>query len=217
MTFNTLPENYYMPGLKMLGMLPPGPVWVACSGGVDSVVVWDFIKRSREVKIAFFDHGTPTSQRSLEFLKTDSQFRDTEIVVGHNHSDKSDEESWEEFWRNQRYQFLESLDGPVVTAHHLDDCIETYVWRMCHGRNDTIPYRRNNIIRPFLPTRKQSFIDWALRHQLRWQEDVSNYDLGYIRNHVRHRVIPELLKVNPGLATTVHKVLFQQYEKSLKS
>ena len=206
-----------MPGIRLLGMLPQQPVWVAFSGGIDSVAVWDFMRRSRTVKLAFFDHGTPNSQRARQFIESDPQFANVEVRIGINHSNKGDSESWEEFWRQQRYQFLDTLDGPVVTAHHLDDCIETYVWRMCHGRSDTIPYRRGNIIRPFLGTPKQSFVDWCLRHQLRWCEDTSNYDLGYTRNHIRHRVIPELLTVNPGLAKTVFKVVMAEYEKSLRS
>jgi tRNA(Ile)-lysidine synthase len=212
-----LMSDTIMPGIKLLGTLPQEPFWLAVSGGIDSVAVWDFLRRSRSVRLAFFDHGTPNSHRAREFIESDPQFRDCEIRVGHTHNDKHDDQSWEEFWRLQRYQFLSTLDGPVITAHHLDDCIETYVWRMCHGRGDTIPYRRNNVIRPFLLTPKQSFRDWCIRHQLRWIEDVSNADVRYTRNHIRHRVIPELLRVNPGLAKTVHKLVLNQYQNNLKS
>ena len=199
--------------IKLLGQLPPGPIWVACSGGVDSVVAVDFLRRTREVRIAFFDHGTPTSRRAAEFISLNTQFHGLKVemaaVVNQRHSDQS----WEEFWREERYRFLESLDGPVITAHHLDDAVETYVWRMCHGRSDTVPYRRNNIIRPFLLTAKAELQDWALRHRLDWVEDLSNQNTVYTRNHIRHCVVPELLKVNPGLSKTVAKLV----EKSFKT
>jgi tRNA(Ile)-lysidine synthase len=123
------------------------------------------------------------------------------------------DQSWEEFWREERYRFLERLDGPVVTAHHLDDAVETYVWRMCHGRSDTIPYRRNNIIRPFLLTAKAQMKNWAVRNSLQWVEDASNQDTNFTRNHIRHRVIPELLTVNPGL----YKIVVKQIKKSCKN
>lgn len=199
--------------IKLLNELPRGPIWVACSGGVDSVVAVDFLRRGREVRIAFFDHGTPASRAAAEFLQLNTQFRGITVEMASIVNDRPADKSWEEYWRDERYRFLESLDGPVVTAHHLDDAVETYVWRMCHGRSDTIPYARNNIIRPFLLTPKSELVDWALRNKLEWVEDHSNLDTKYTRNHIRHTVIPELLKVNPGLATTVSKMIEKTYRK----
>jgi len=199
--------------IKLLGQLPPGPIWVACSGGVDSVVAVDFLRRTREVRLAFFDHGTPASRRAAEFISLNSQFHGLTVEMAAVVNQRPPDQSWEEFWREERYRFLESLDGPVVTAHHLDDAVETYVWRMCHGRSDTVPYRRNNIIRPFLLTAKAELQDWALRHRLDWVEDSSNQDTAYTRNRIRHCVLPELLKVNPGLS----KIVARQIEKSYKT
>ena len=197
--------------IKLLGQLPRGPIWVACSGGVDSVVAVDFLRRTREVRIAFFDHGTPTSRRAAEFISLNSQFHGLTVEMAAVVNQRPPDQSWEEFWREERYRFLESLDGPVVTAHHLDDAVETYVWRMCHGRSDTVPYRRNNIIRPFLLTPKNELIDWAVRHRLDWVEDQTNQDTGYTRNHIRHRVLPELWKVNPGLSKIVAKLVEKSF------
>lgn len=199
--------------IKLLNELPRGPIWVACSGGVDSVVAVDFLRRSREVRIAFFDHGTPASRAAADFLHLNNQFRGITVEMASIVNDRPTDKSWEEYWRDERYRFLESLDGPVVTAHHLDDAVETYVWRMCHGRSDTIPYARNNIIRPFLLTPKSELVDWALRNKLEWVEDHSNLDTKYTRNHIRHTVIPELLKVNPGLSSTVAKIIIKSYTK----
>lgn len=199
--------------IKLLGQIPRGPIWVACSGGVDSVVAVDFLRRSRSVRIAFFDHGTTVSRVAAEFLQSNTQFRGITIEMASIANDRPADKSWEEHWRDERYRFLESLDGPVVTAHHLDDAVETYVWRMCHGRSDTIPYSRANIIRPFLLTPKKELINWAHRHRLEWTEDHSNLDTKYTRNHIRHHVVPELQKVNPGLSTTVAKIIAKTYNK----
>lgn len=202
--------------IRLLGTLPAAPVWVACSGGVDSVVAAFFLQRARPVRLAFFDHGTESSQQALKFLQTAEQFKGFELTVGTITGSRAPGDSWEEHWRHERYNFLSTLPGTVITAHHLDDAVETYVWRMCHGRSDTIPYRRGSVIRPFLLTPKSVLVDYARRHDLHWIEDASNQDTAYTRNHVRHRVIPELLKVNPGLATTVAKLVKKAYNQTHK-
>lgn len=197
--------------IKLLGKIPRQTIWVACSGGVDSVVAVDFLRRCHDVGIAFFHHGTPTSEEALDFLTTHKQFSGLTIAIDYCKKEKPPELSQEEFWRNERYNFLEKLSEPVITAHHLDDAIETYIWRMCNGRSDTIPYKRNNIIRPFLITPKKELINWANKNNLFWCEDKSNNDISYTRNYIRKNVVHHLLEVNPGLP----KIIVKKYTGEL--
>lgn len=195
--------------LKILFPLPE-ELTVALSGGVDSVAVADFLSRKRNITCAFFHHGTENSNRAFEFVADFCSTRGIPLYVGMISAEKPKKLSTEEHWRNERYKFLESLDTTVVTAHNLDDCVETYLYGSLHGQPKVIPQRRNNIIRPFLTTPKQEFVNWCERKNVTWCEDTSNTDLKYMRNYIRHEIVPRALKVNPGLPTVVKKIIERQ-------
>lgn len=55
------------------------------------------------------------------------------LVTDHIQGDKPAYQSAEEWWRNCRLKFLHALPGEVITAHHLDDCVETYLFNCMHG------------------------------------------------------------------------------------
>lgn len=199
--------------IRLLGKLPQPEVLVACSGGVDSVVAWDFLNRTRKTEIVFFHHGTRDSHLAFEFLNTHHQFSKTKIHTMRLETQKPRGLSWEEFWRIERLRYLNSFNRPVVLGHHLDDALETYVWRMCNGRADTIPYRNQNLIRPFLLNTKQEMIAWAKKKGLVWVEDQSNENTKYTRNFIRKNVIPGLLTVNPGLHKIVARKIIDSMNK----
>lgn len=194
----------------MLKLLVPLPrqLTIAFSGGVDSVAVADFLRRKHDVTCAFFHHGTENSERAFEFVSKFCSQYDLPLLVGFLRGAKPKELSIEEFWRNKRYEFLcrEGM-GPVVTAHHLDDCVETYLWSCMHGTPKVIPMIRENVIRPFLTTPKSEFVSWCERKGLEWCEDLSNTDEKYTRNYIRKNLVPHALKVNPGLHTVVKKIV----------
>lgn len=177
-------------------------VWVACSGGVDSIAVVDFLSKNHKVNIMFFDHGTQTSKDAREFLL--DNYYDI-VSIGELNRDKKPSESWEEYWRNQRYEWFHSFDVPIITCHHLDDCVETWIWSSLNGTGKIIPYANNNVIRPFRLNRKTEFTNWARRHSVQWIEDSSNEDTKYMRNFIRHEIMPKALVVNPGLHKVVRK------------
>lgn len=192
--------------LKLLVPLPKS-LTVALSGGVDSVAVADFLSRKHDVSCAFFHHGTENSNRAFEFVGNFCEQRNIPLFVGYLLEEKPKDQSTEEFWRNERYKFLESLNTTVVTAHNLDDCIETYLYGSLHGQPKVIPHERNNIVRPFLTTPKREFISWCKRKGIAWCEDTSNQDTKYMRNYIRHEIVPRAFQVNPGLDTVVRKIV----------
>ena len=194
--------------IKLLGKLPLKPV-IALSGGVDSMAIADFVARSRSVQCAFFHHGTDASEAAEKVVSDYCQQRGWQLYKGHIVYDRPDDISPEEHWRNERYRWLDRLLLDVITAHHLDDCVETYLWSTMHGTAKVIPYRRNRVIRPFLLTPKADLVAWAERNGVPWINDASNNDTKYIRNYVRHELIPHALHVNPGLA----KVVARKVEK----
>lgn len=190
--------------IKITGNIP-NSCTVACSGGVDSIAIADFLSKTRKIKLAFFHHGTTNSDNGLKVVEELSKSRNLELVIGNLSRNKLPKESWEEYWRIERYSFLDSLNETIVTGHNLDDLVETWLFYSMHGLPRVIPYRRGSVIRPFLTTRKHEFVDWCTKRNINWFEDLSNKDISYSRNRIRHNILPEALKVNPGLYTVVKK------------
>jgi tRNA(Ile)-lysidine synthase len=94
-----------------------------------------------------------------------------------------------------------------MTCHHLDDCVETYLFSCLRGFQSVIPYSKSNVIRPFLLNEKSEFERWCKQKSVPFIEDKSNDCLDYSRNRIRHQIVPEALKVNPGLKTVVKKMI----------
>lgn len=196
--------------IKLLHKLPRN-LTVAFSGGVDSVAAVDFLNRNHNVSCAFFHHGTTFSERALSFVEKFCKDYEITLYVGFNHRDKPEHKSMEEHWRDERYRFLRKFDT-VVTAHHLNDCVETYIWSALHGDPKIIPDTRNNVIRPFLLTPKVEFVNWCERRGIEWCEDLSNQDDKYMRNYIRKHVVPHALHVNPGIEKVVKRMILDDYQ-----
>lgn len=193
--------------IKVQGKLPHS-VYVACSGGVDSMAVVDFLRRKHDVEVIHFNHGNATANAEQQFVYDYCEKYDIECILGGvNAGDTLPKDtSLEEYWRNCRYAFFEqfaSPETPVITCHHLDDCVETWIWSSLNGEGKIIPYRNKNVIRPFRLCRKRDLEMWANLHNVPYIEDASNTDTKFIRNYIRHEMMPKVLKVNPG----IHKVI----------
>ena len=184
-------------------------VYVACSGGVDSMAVADLLMKNHKVNMLFFNHDTETSRSAISFLEekyyASVAFAGTKLEVGSIRGKKERSESWEEYWRNQRYEWFHSFNVPVITAHHLDDCVETWIWSSMHGEGKIIPYSNKNVIRPFRLNRKSEFTNWCRNKNVSWIEDSSNSDTKYMRNFIRQEIIPKAMIVNPGLHKVIRK------------
>jgi tRNA(Ile)-lysidine synthase len=191
-------------------------VYIACSGGVDSMAIVDFLHRSHNCTLVFFDHGTDVSAEAKEFVQdyiTDKnkQFwhkptaTSLKFVTGAITRKKEKSESWEEYWRKERYSFFKEFDEDVITCHHLDDCVETWVWSSLHGEGKIIPYRNENVVRPFRLNRKTEFVNWCRKNSVSWVEDTSNEDTKFMRNFIRKELIEKCLVVNPGLHKVIRK------------
>lgn len=157
--------------------------------------------RNREVTPLYFNHGTKFGDKCEEFLKDIPNLK-----IGHLSRQLKRGESKENFWREERYKFFDQFtDAPVVTCHHLNDVIETMVQSLSHGKVRGIPHKRGNYIRPFLLVSKDEIREYVKRHKVSYLDDPSNDDISFTRNRVRHNVVPELLKINPGLYKSARK------------
>lgn len=210
--------------IKLLGKIP-NDVTLACSGGDDSMAALAFLLMGRKrVRVAYFDHGTQHGQEALGFIRSHVE---DELGVPTTYRTITKERppgaSKEEHWRDERYKWLHSLDGPVITTHHLDDCVETYIFTSLNGVGRPIPYSRGNVIRPFLLARKHELHEFLLAHRMKnWPkglpdirsiQDPSNEDISYMRNLIRKEVVPSCLKVNPGLHRVVARKVQAQFDE----
>lgn len=191
--------------INILGKIPRQVV-LACSGGVDSMAALDFLRRNHKVTVHFVHHNTKTSDIANYFLRDYCKENNIAFLSTRIFAHKAQRQSQEEFWREERYKYFFAWKNvPVVTCHHLNDAVETWVWSSLNGCGKIIPYRNNNVIRPFLTTTKKSLEDWCLRHDVPWVEDESNLDTSYTRNYIRHELMSGILKVNPGIEKTIRK------------
>lgn len=190
--------------IKLLGKIPK-EVWVGFSGGVDSVVATDFLlKGGRKVNLVFVHHNTQNSEAACGFVEKFAKANSLELFVRYIKDEKEKSQSQEEFWRIERYKFFREF--PVlITAHHLNDAVETWLWRSLNGNSRTISYQNENVIRPFLLNKKEKFYDWANKNNLNWIEDASNKDTRFTRNKIRHELLPKALEIQPGLFKVVKK------------
>jgi tRNA(Ile)-lysidine synthase len=84
-----------------------------------------------------------------------------------------------------------------------------------HGKGKIIPYTNQNVIRPFRLNRKSEFENWCRRFNVPWIEDQSNQDTKYMRNFIRHEVMPKVMVINKGIHKVVAKKVEKDYENHL--
>jgi len=194
--------------IKLQGKLPR-KIMVAVSGGVDSMAALDFLRRNHSVEVFHFNHGTAHSKVAEDCVRRYVQKYDLPFQIrGISTQHKPKGMSQEDYWREERYKWIDVYANshlPVVTCHHLEDCVETWVWSSMHGTGKIVPRTRGNVLRPFRQTRKRDFQLWADLNNIEYVEDSSNTDTSYIRNYVRHEMMPHVLRVNPGIYKTISK------------
>ena len=168
-------------------------------------------KSYREITLVFVNHLTEDSARAEDFLKSCASDKlNLPLLTYKIQPAKPKGDSWEEYWRNERYKIFHDLDAPVVTGHHLNDCMETWLFTCMNGSPKVIPYRNRNVIRPFLTTPKERLVQWCDHVGVEWIEDQSNKDTKHARNRIRHVILPEVLKINPGLHRVVARKVAAQ-------
>jgi tRNA(Ile)-lysidine synthetase-like protein len=116
--------------------------------------------------------------------------------------------------RELRYNwFYELLDTEgydfILTAHHADDNLETFLINITRGTGLDgligIPQRNDRILRPLLCFSRDEIKDYAEQNNILWREDSSNASDKYLRNRIRHNLVPLLKELNPNFLTTFQK------------
>ena len=196
--------------------VPDGPrrgdrVVVALSGGLDSVVLLHLLRfggaaEGVELVAAHFDHAMrDSSAEDAYWVRGLCRSWSVPLHVGRAPTPPRSEEGA----RRARYAFLERVRrevgaGLVLTAHHADDQAETVLFRAVRGTGQAglagIPARREpGVLRPLLSVWRDELEAYAKRARLGWRDDPTNAEVGYARNALRHRILPEIERlVAPG-------------------
>lgn len=111
---------------------------------------------------------------------------------------------------NWFYELLETENYDyILTAHHADDNIETFLINLSRGTGLEglvgIPAQNNKIIRPLLPFTREQIVEYANENNIQWREDSSNASDKYLRNKIRHHLVPLLKDLNPQFMESFQK------------
>jgi tRNA(Ile)-lysidine synthase len=185
---------------------PRARVVLAVSGGLDSMVLLDAaaatVPRS-QLLVATFDHGTGTAATAaLDLVQRCAGSLGVEFIGG-----RSDVplESEAEF-REARWEFLrgiaERTGATISTAHSSDDQVETILMRVLRdagARGLAGLFADSDVVRPLLRLTRRDLARYARAQGLTWVEDPSNASPQYLRNRVRHDLLPALRHVRMSL------------------
>jgi tRNA(Ile)-lysidine synthase len=185
-------------------------ILVALSGGLDSVVLLRlFLKAGYDVAAAhcnFLLRG-PESDGDERFVRDLCEKWGVELFVRSCPAEKYSKQeklTIQEAARELRYGFFEELIktknfSKIAVAHHADDDLETFFINFFRGSGVSglkgIPVARDRIIRPLLPFERKELETFAQNEHLSWREDSSNSSDKYLRNRIRHHLLPVVEKL----------------------
>ena len=205
-------------------------LFLAVSGGVDSMVLLDlFHKMNYEIAVLHCNFSLRNSESNGDevFVKTFCNEKQIPIYSKRFDTKQFSEKhklSIQVSARKLRYDwFYEQLKelnfDYILTAHHLDDNIETFLINLSRGTGldglTGIPAQNNQIIRPLLPFSRDEIEKYAEKNKLPWREDSSNVSDKYLRNRIRHQIVPVLKEINPTFLDSFQKT--QNYLKEAQS
>ncbi len=192
-----------------LNLIVPGAqVFAGISGGVDSVVLLHYLcwlreRQSLDLTVVHFDHGLRTeSKAEAKFVERLTSnygipYVCCEIDVQTIAAERG--KGIEEAARYLRRQYWQSLvsQNPnclIATGHHRDDLAETMLINLTRGTGlsglTSLAWRRDHYVRPLLAVSREEIKRFAESEQLEWVEDMSNQSADYLRNRIRHQLLP---------------------------
>lgn len=210
-------QNKLLAFLREQQMLQAGDrVICAVSGGADSVALLFAMYLLRQqlgiqVEAAHFNHHLrgDESDRDEAFVRSFCQDYDIQLHVG-GETVVAGEKGLEAAARDARYAFLKSLPGKIATAHTADDNAETVLMHLIRGTGlqglGGIRPMQGQLIRPMLRITRQEVLAFLEQWNLPHVEDSSNESDAFLRNRIRHHVMPLLYQENPRLAENLSRM-----------
>ena len=204
-------QNKLLTFIREQNLVQPGDrIICAVSGGADSMALlgamWNLKEKlDIQVEAAHFNHHLrgAESDRDEVFVLS---FCRTHGIVCHIGGDQVEagEKGLEAAAREARYCFLQSLPGKIATAHTADDNAETLLMHLIRGTGlkglGGIAPKRENILRPMLTVTRREVLAFLEAEQIPYVTDSSNETDDYLRNRIRHHMMPLLYGENPGIS-----------------
>lgn len=212
--------NKLLDTIRRYDMIHPGDrVTVALSGGADSVALLYslfLLKEKLQIRLeaVHFNHGLRGSEsdRDEAFCREFCDRYEIPIHVGHG-AVQAGKKGLEAAARDARYSFFETIPGSIATAHTADDNAETVLMRLVRGTGlkglGGITPVRGRILRPMLNVTRREVLEFLEENYLPHVEDSSNEGDAFLRNRIRHHVMPLLVQENPRLAENLSAMAMQ--------
>ncbi len=191
---------------------------VAVSGGIDSTVLLNLLYTLSYNCIVLhcnFQLRNEESNNDEKFVKEISLKYNYEFITKKFDTKQYADDngiSIQMAARELRYNFFEETRQKyncklIVTAHHADDNIETFFINLLRGSGlkgiSGIPIKYGKIVRPMLFATREEIYNYAKANNIEWREDSSNKSVKYMRNKIRHNIIPMLEDIKPGSKKTI--------------
>ena len=190
---------------------------LATSGGIDSMVMLSLFQQlDYEIAIAHcnFQLRGVDSFSDQNFVK--DYANENEIPVFITQFDTtafaedykvSTQVAARELRYNWFYELAETEDYDyILTAHHADDNLETFLINLSRGTGldglTGIPEQNEKVVRPLLAFSQKELADYAEVNNVQWREDSSNASDKYLRNKIRHHLVPMLKELNPNFLSS---------------
>lgn len=183
----------------------------AVSGGADSMaLLWSMylLKDKWDIRLSavHFNHHLRGAESDADeaFVRDFCQRYDIPLYVGHGHVTAGDK-GLEAAAREARYAFFDTLDGKILTAHTADDNAETVLMHLIRGTGlnglggITPGWRGGKVFRPMLQVTRREVEHFLEEWNIPYITDSSNETDDFLRNRLRHHVMPLLLEENPRL------------------
>ena len=180
--------------------------WVACSGGVDSIVLLHLMletKNKNEVGILHCNFHLREQSSNEDELFVRNLARELNVPIRVQDFDtkqyaKSHRLNTQLAARELRYNWFDQIireeQAVVLLGHHYDDQLETFFLQLRRGGRvkglSGMPEYRAGYLRPLLKHTKEELISLAQQHDWKWREDVTNTSNDYTRNWYRNEVLP---------------------------
>lgn len=203
--------NKLLSFIRSYDMVQPGDtVMCAVSGGADSMaLLWALylLQDKLEIRLsaAHFNHGLrgEESDRDEAFVRDFCDGYQIPFCCEHG-SVTAGKKGLEAAARDARYAFLKSLPGKIATAHTADDNAETVLMHMVRGTGlkglGGITPVNGKLIRPMLEITREEVCGFLNEYHVGYITDSSNETDAFLRNRLRHHVMPLLKEENPRLA-----------------
>lgn len=197
--------------------LRQGRFLLAFSGGVDSVVLMHLCKRAQlDFALGYCNFRLRGKESEAEEVFVRKLGENNKIETHITHFDtvgyvSKNKVSVQMAARELRYSWFNSLMkkhgfAVVVTAHHADDDLETFLINLSRGTGlaglTGMPPKSRGLVRPLLEFSRAEILEYARVENLEWTEDSSNTDTKYLRNKIRHEVVPALKSLHPGMLSS---------------